>query len=436
MLDRRFPWIAGYVFLALVPGALTMLVGAPEWRGVWIELAVAGGFVGLALFVLQFVSTGRFPRMLGPLGMDETMRLHRWTGIAATLLVLAHPVVLIVQRPGYVAFFDPRVNALRALALIAAVGALIVVGFGPFVKRKLKLDHGWWRLTHGVLALMLVAIGAVHVLQVGHFTDSTLERGMWIALALVALNLWMEARVFKPLRRRKTPWRVSSVTALCDRTWALVVEAEGHAGLELRAGQFAWLTLGDSVFSLEHHPFSISSSAKEQRRIEFAIKELGDYTANIGKTVPGTRAFVEGPYGAFELPSGGAPLILVAGGIGIAPMIGLLRTLHDNGDKREIVLFVGTENLVKAAYKDDIEKLRAALNLRVVRVLEKPPADWSGEVGYIDVALLRRHLEPALLERAHAFLCGPTPMMHAVEAALRSIGLPKKRIQGERFDIF
>lgn len=437
MPTRRLPWFLLYLALAILPGAASMLLAAPPYRPLAIEVGVALGYVGLTLFALQFVTTGRYPRLTGELGMDELMRLHRWSGVVAGLCVVVHPLLLLWVHPVFLSFLDPRANAPRALALWAALGILVVVTVGPFLKRRLRLDHGWWRLSHGALGALLVTIGTAHVLMVGHFTNVLAKQAWWVLIALVSLGLLIEARVLRPLARRRTPWRVRSVRPLCERTWAVEIEAEGHPGLPFRGGQFAWLTLGDNPFSLEQHPFSFASSATDPRRLEFAIKELGDFTRTIGQVQPGTRAFVEGPYGTFALPEDPTtPLLLLGGGIGVAPMVSMLRTLAARGDRRALTLVHATATLATAAYVDELDALAPALDLELVRVLEDPPRDWSGARGFIDRALLEPLLAAPRLQGAHIFLCGPVPMMRAVERTLRELGIPRRRIEGERFDVF
>lgn len=437
MTDRRPLWLLAFLALALLPGAASMLLAAPPWRDPLLETGVALGYVGLVLFALQFVTTGRFPRLTGDLGMDELMRLHRWTGVLACLFVLAHPLLLVWVHPTFLAYLDPRVDARRALSLGAALVILLVVTVGPFVKRGWALDHGWWRLTHGLLAGLLVAIGTAHVLLVGHFTNVLAKQVWWVLIALVSLWLLVEVRLLRPRARARQPWRVLAVEPLAERTWAVTVVPEGHGGLEFRAGQFAWLTLGENPFSLEQHPFSFASSARQPARLEFAIKELGDYTRTIGQVQPGTRAHVEGPYGSFALPEDPAtPLVLLAGGIGIAPMISMLRTLADDGDRRAVLLVHATATLATAAYVDELERLTGLLELRLVRVLEDPPPGWTGERGFLTRPMLERLLSAPGLDRAQIFLCGPVPMMRAVERALRELRIDRRRIAGERFDVF
>ena len=69
-----------------------------------------------------------------------------------------------------------------------------------------------------------------------------------------------------------------------------------------------------------------------------------------------------------------------------------------------------------------------------MHVLERPPDGWEGEAGYIDAPILERHLPPRY-GRCQFFICGPGPMMDAMERALAGLGVPADRINTERFDM-
>jgi ferredoxin-NADP reductase len=145
--------------------------------------------------------------------------------------------------------------------------------------------------------------------------------------------------------------------------------------------------------------------------------------------------YLNGPFGAFSLdrePRQG--FVLIGGGIGITPLRSMILTMRERGDVRPVILFYAARNWDAVIYRDEIEALTATMSLEVIWVLEKPEADWSGERGYIDAALLKRHLPPQFM-RYQYFMCGPTPMMDAVERHLEAIGVPRSRVHSERFDV-
>jgi integral membrane sensor domain MASE1 len=94
------------------------------------------------------------PRLLGLTGGQVT--------IIALVLVLGHPAVLIAANPGFLEYFDPRVNLPRALSLGAVTGAMLLIVATSIWRLAFRLNYEWWRVVHGVLAAFIVFIGVVH----------------------------------------------------------------------------------------------------------------------------------------------------------------------------------------------------------------------------------------------------------------------------------
>ena len=120
-------WLFIYILLCLVPIGIAIAGELPEFRSFWIEFGVALGFVGLSMFALQFLFSGRFKRIAPRFFKDKILNYHREIGITAFFLVLAHPVILISADPEFLAYFDPSVNFMRAIALSFVSMAIIMI---------------------------------------------------------------------------------------------------------------------------------------------------------------------------------------------------------------------------------------------------------------------------------------------------------------------
>lgn len=429
-------WLGPYLILILAPTGLVLLFTPHPGRGFWIEYGVGLGFVGLIMLCLQFVLTARFARVTAVYGQDAMLQFHRQMGIIAAVFILTHHTLLLVAEPSYVEFLDPRANLPRALALafaLIALGLLII----PSLRRKsLGIPYEWWRLSHGILSFMLVGVGLAHTLRVAHYVSEWWKQAFWVGLTGMALFLLLHVRVIRPLMMRRRPYRVVEVRRERGNSWTLALEPEGHSGMNFRAGQYAWLTLGDSPFSLHQHPFSFSSSALSPHRLEFTIKELGDFTRTIGQVPPGSRAYLEGPFGAFDIDVNASDeTVFIAGGIGITPIMSMLKTLLDRGDLRPLVLIYAANRREDILFWEELEELRRHLNLRITYVLAHPEEGWDGEKGFITDEMLARYLPSPENRTCEYFVCGPEPMMNIVEQALLSRGIPLRNIHAERFDI-
>src|SRR5690606_11895419 len=127
-------------------------------------------------------------------------------------------------------------------------------------------------------------------------------------------------------------------------------------------------SLEHSPFSMAEHPFSLCCAPQADGRIQFTIKQLGDFTRTLQQVPVGARAWVDGPYGVFSIDrQPAAPgYIFFGGGIGIAPMFAMLQALAERGDTRPHVLFAAHSRFDRIPRRDELVALAQRLNLRTV----------------------------------------------------------------------
>jgi predicted ferric reductase len=183
---------------------------------------------------------------------------------------------------------------------------------------------------------------------------------------------------------------------------------------------------------------SISSSAEHSpdESLEFSIKAFGDWSGEtVPALVPGTRVWIDGPFGAFTPDRApGQGFVFIAGGIGVTPFRAMLLTMRDRGDRRPVILLYAARNWTRVVFRGELEALAHEIDLRLVWVFEEPEPDWQGERGYIDAAMLERYL-PAPRDHHQYFVCGPIAMMDEMEELLARAGIPRGQIHSERFNV-
>ena len=279
----------------------------------------------------------------------------------------------------------------------------------------------------------------MHVLRIGAFVGPMPIRNLWTVCLLVLLLLFLRYRLVKPILLWRKPWQVAENIEERGDCRTLVLRPVGHEGFAFEPGQFAWLNTGRTPFQRrDQHPISFSSTAYDEsgRDVAFTIRALGDWS---GKTVPtlqaGKRVWLDGPYGVFTADQEQGPgYVLIGGGVGITPFYSLCRTFAERGDQRPVVLFYGSGDWDQLTFRDEFDALGDKMNLKVVYVLSAPGPEWKGETGFINAKVLQRHL-PKQFRRMQYFVCGPTPMMDAMEKILPEIGVPPLLIHTERFDM-
>ena len=419
--------------LALLPTTVALTGQIPPARGFWIEFGVLLGFLGLAILNLQFLITSRFRWFASGFGLDNLLEFHRQMGLFALLLILAHPSILFAVDPVFREYLDPRVNLPRAVSLSLVTVAALVLIASSLWRLTFRLSYEKWRLLHGILAFNILFLGLGHVLMVDHYSQPLWKKGFFVITSGAALWLIIHSRVVRPLLMRRKPYLIQQVRPERNESWTLVIQPDGHRGLTFQPGQFVWLTVGNTPFALQQHPFSIASNPGN-KKIELTIKELGDFTNAVKDLAPGTRAWLEGPYGSFYSERQGKGFVFIAGGVGITPIMSMLRTAWNKGSSNPMILIYGNTDWESVIFREELEKMKDRLPLRMVHVLENAPDQWTGETGMIDRDVLQRHL-PEDCQAHEFFICGPTTMIDLAEPFLKEKGVPSRSIHSERFDM-
>lgn len=427
-------WIGIYLIIIVAP-LLVLLIGPiPPGRGFWREFSVAVGFIGLSMMGFQFFLTGRFKHITSPYGIDVVYHFHRQISTVAFILILLHPLILFVSTPETLLFLNPVSAPWWMTAGTASLVALVVLILTSIKRKELGIRYEPWRLTHAFFSVVAVTLSLIHIEAVGYYVQGPMKRWFWVGLVIFWVSSLIYVRIIKPIGMLRRPYSVEEVIKERGKTWTLVLRPEGHPGMSFKPGQFAWLKIGKSPFAIREHPFSFASSAMRSERVDISIKELGDFTSTIGAISPGTRAYLDGSYGTFTVDRHTAPgYVFVVGGVGISPVISILRTLADRHEKRPLLLFYSSKTWEETTFREELEELSRRLNLQVIYTLTHPHEDWEGERGRINSKMIARYLPENRVEYEY-FICGPDPMQMAVKKALEDLGLPLEKVQSESFN--
>ena len=96
------------------------------------------------------------------------------------------------------------------------------------------------------------------------------------------------------------------------------------------------------------------------------------------------------------------------------------------------MVFYGANDWESVTFREELDALTAEMNLQVIYVLDDPHEGWEGETGYVNTEILERYL-PEQYRRFVYFICGPEPLMEAMDSALPELGVPEERVLSERF---
>lgn len=420
-------WLGVYAHLVILP----VVVGYP------MPLATACGYIAFTIMALEFSLISKVHSVSSAFGQDALQRFHRRMGFLATLLMALH--VSMMLRQGYpYQFVNPfagdspwamRLGAFSAWALLLIIG--LSVG-----RKLLRVPYQWWQFTHGTLADAAIFLALAHMILFGGFAAKTPMRVTLAAYAVLTVGMRVWFKIVKPVRLWSRPWRLAANKVELGESRTLVLEPVGHAGFTFEPGQFAWLNTGRTPFHGDRHPISMSSPAYDEpgRPVEFTVKDFGDWSGGVvPKLEPGAQLWVDGPYGVFSPDRDEGPgFVFIGGGAGVTPLFSMCRTMEIRGDQRPLLLFFAAQDEDGLTFRGQLDDLARRMSLRVVYVLEQPPEGWSGETGFVDREMLRKYLPPRY-RRYQFFVCGPEPMMDALDRILPALGVPPDRIHTERF---
>lgn len=424
---------AAYAAAALLPALLLAVTGEMAHIGPYHIAARFFAVTGFAMLLLQPVLSARFRWVERPFGLDGNLSFHRITGLTAGVFAVLHPLFLSLGNGSFGLLTRLDTPWQITAGKLTMVFILLYAGAALF-RAGLKIPFQIWLRMHNAGAPVIIAGAFLHSwFTAVQYMDPSL-RAVWFGLGGLSLFSYLHLTVYQRLSARRNSLEITGVNRVTANSWEIVMAKKPFSYLP---GQFLFLTLlRGRGLPVEEHPFTISSSPMREGSISVTVKESGDFTASIGDTKTGDRAAVAGPYGRFSyvLHPQDRKLVFIAGGIGITPILSMLRHMTARPAGEEAWLFYANRTEGDIAYREELDAMAAdpASPLReTVHVLSSPGGNWTGEKGRLGPEILKRHLEN--MKDLTFYICGPPPMMNAVAAILLEAGVDPGNIRMERF---
>ena len=396
------------------------------------QLTALGGTYAALLGVLF---AARAPWLDQVIGTDRLRWVHGVLGFASVWALAVHGVTSTLAFAGDA--IDQVVPTLLSLVrtvpgmlgAIVSLGLFLAVGASSMRAARRRMSYETFHGIH-LYVYLAIAFGFLHQLTIGtDFADDPIAVGFWIGLYVIAFAPLVLYRLAWPLllALRHRPY-LRAVVREADDTFSLVVGGRALDRLPVRSGQF-FVVRALTRHEWQHgHPFSLSAQPNGET-LRFTVKELGEGTRALAALRPGTPLLLEGPYGSMHGGRRtGRKLLLIAGGIGIAPLRAMVEGFgYRSGD---LDLIYRTRDHGDAPLQKELEVLAAqrGFNLHVVR-------GRRGESGVprdpLAPAAIRR-LVPDAADR-DVFLCGPDGLMNRAFDALVRLGVSSARINLELF---
>ena len=229
------------------------------------EFAAALGLTAAALLFLQFLSSGRYESFSGAIGIDRTMGFHRIAAFVLLVFAVLHPLTyladllpvdpLVAWKRLHAMLVSPRLRS-GALALL---GLFVIVAVAA-IRARPSIRYEYWRVSHGLLAIVVAALTLHHALTVGTYSAEPALLAIWLLFAGLAACAIILVYAIRPWRMWREDWRVERVSCVGEHIVEMLLRGPATTRLRMRAGQFIWMTLAPNRPPFHDHPFSIASA--------------------------------------------------------------------------------------------------------------------------------------------------------------------------------
>ena len=235
-------------------------------------------------------------------------------------------------------------------------------------------------------------------------------------------------------------WQIASITNIKPETATVkTFTLKLPSWMRHRAGQHYDIRLTAEDGYQTQRSYSIASEPERTGEVDITVERIEDgevstYLHDV--VIPGDRVEVRGPIGGYFVweASMSDPLLLIAGGSGVVPLMAMLRHRAATGANNPTALLYSSRNFEDVIYYNELDMLsKSNGGPRVFHTLTRSqPADWKGYARRIDETMLKEVTGP-LGRTAQVFICGPTLMVESAANVLVKIGIDSNRIRTERF---
>lgn len=386
---------------------------------------LAGRYFALAAFLIitfQYLWTAKIKPLERIRSYDGRVAVHRTLGFLGVLVLGLHPILILVfyATNGISIYIDLAMG----LGFLSLILLLVVVG-ATFLGRIWRVRYEVWKRVHW-LTFPVLTLAFFHSLFLGSDIYGGF-RTVWFIVWGFHLGtvLWKLAHKVRVWSRTV---KIESVTEATPGITTIQMENPNASYLP---GQFAFLSLKLGKKWEAWHPFSLTSDPSDSS-LTMSIKGIGDFSTGVAQVSPGDRAKIDPGYGAFSTSIvQDKRYVLIAGGVGVTPIRGIIQSLVSRDPAPEVVLIQCAHHETDLLFRDEFEQIFSARpNWRLHLVCTSQP-DWEGERGRLTPEVVHRLCAEDL--DATFFLCGPYPMVKSIAGYLRSKGVRKRKIRREQF---
>jgi predicted ferric reductase len=387
--------------------------------------------IGTYFALLGILLVSRIPWVERGVGHDRLITWHRKLGPWSLYLIGLHVLLITV---GYAGQFQEQVirefwSMLTTFswmwAALAGFIFMITAGVTSYKKARAKLSYEAWWTIH-VSTYLAIALSFMHqILNGPMFISHPLNKAFWIFLYSAMVFCIVYWRIALPTYRSfRHGLKVEKIVVEGPNMVSIIMRGRDLDKLGAQGGQFFGWRFIAKGHALASHPYSLSASPTAHY-LRITVKDLGDHSRSMADLKPGTRVFMEGPYGAFTAGRASRKhVVLVGGGVGITPIRALMEEFRAGVQLDVIFRASNAEDLVLREEMDYLEA-KSEGSIRIHYLV------GSRKIHPMDAKSLEA-LVPRFAD-SDIYICGPSPLVEAVRTAAKELGVPKNRFHDEAF---
>jgi predicted ferric reductase len=387
--------------------------------------------IGTYFALLGILLVSRIPWVERGVGHDRLITWHRKLGPWSLYLIGFHVLLITV---GYAGQFQEKIlgefiNILTTFswmwAALAGFIFMITAGVTSYKKARAKLSYEAWWTIH-VSTYLAIALSFMHqILNGPMFISHPLNKAFWIFLYSAMVFCIVYWRIALPTYRSfRHGLKVEKIVNEGPNMVSVIMHGRDLDKLGAQGGQFFGWRFIAKGHALASHPYSLSASPTAHY-LRITVKDLGDHSRSMADLKPGTRVFMEGPYGAFTAGRASRKhVVLVGGGVGITPIRALMEEFRAGVQLDVIFRASQADDLILREEMDYLAS-KSEGSIRVHYLV------GSRKIHPMDAKSLKE-LVPRFAD-SDIYICGPAPLVEAVREAAKDLGVPKNRFHDEAF---
>lgn len=428
-------------FIIILPIFITIILWlfAKEYRSINLNiefwpryLSQIFALVGIVFFAQSYLLATRLPqieRFYG--GMDKIYSIHSLVSKWGTVLILAHPLLLVIEALPNIeligSLFIPF-HKYNSFAQTSGIIALYFYSILVLITIFRFLPYQIWKFTHKLIGIPFF-FAAYHGISAQSDVKNYWVLFYWIVFWIV---VGVISYVYKTLLYDffgpKYLYEITQVNALCD-VYELYMKPLNRR-MNFEPGQFVFTSfIKNPRIPSEQHPFSISSKNDEDI-LRLSFKDFGDYSHKLRNAKVHDKLNLYGPYGDFTsfAFSEFKKQVWIAGGIGVTPFLSMLYYETHNKDKKEILFYYSGKKEEDCVYSKEIQEVIETSDDRFKFIKH-----FSNDEGFLTAERIIKDLKGK--KGDYVFLmCGPNAMTQNLSTQLIQKGIDKDYIIFEKFD--